>query len=124
MLALCTPLQHNLCPSYTITAQGIHCGRIKASFHTDQSTTFFALSAYLYTMCQSKIVQSSLMAAAKEEPDNDVLEQDEPSSTGTECAFCTLILPALAPASRQHNSSFSTKYPDEACERKTGALHA
>ena len=39
----------------------------------------------------------SIMAAAKDEPDQDVLDQDEPSSTGTECAFSILSVPANTP---------------------------
>ncbi len=46
-------------------------------------------------MCVVKDCSKSIMAAAKDEPEHDVLEQDEPSSTGTECAFCIHIVSAI-----------------------------
>ena len=47
-------------------------------------------------MCRVTDCSASLMAAAKDEPEHDVIEQDEPSSTGTECALCNLNDPAIA----------------------------
>ena len=46
-------------------------------------------------MCRVTDCSASLMAAAKDEPEHDVIEQDEPSSTGTECALCNLNAPAI-----------------------------
>ena len=48
-------------------------------------------------MCVVRESSVSIMAAAKDEPDQDVLDQDEPSSTGTECAFSILSVPANTP---------------------------
>ena len=48
-------------------------------------------------MCVVRDSSVSIMAAAKDEPDQDVIDQDEPSSTGTECAFSILSLPANMP---------------------------
>ena len=48
-------------------------------------------------MCVVRDSSVSIMAAAKDEPDQDVLDQDEPSSTGTECAFSILSVPADTP---------------------------
>ncbi len=46
-------------------------------------------------MCRVTDCSASLMAAAKDEPEHDVIDQDEPSSTGTECALCNLSAPAI-----------------------------
>ena len=47
-------------------------------------------------MCRVTECSASLMAAAKDEPDHDVIELDEPSSTGTEYALCNLNATAIA----------------------------
>ncbi len=43
-------------------------------------------------MCVSKECSNGIMAAAKDDESQEITDQDEPSSTCAECAFCILSI--------------------------------